>query len=483
MSGELLTHRPDRPLALDTPALDRLRQRVQRAASRRKGDGVLVSATARVPVPDSLGDLLRGASLAGAPWALIEQPDRGGRGILALGAATTIPVGAQPGQRFRALAERWHQLGRTAAADPAGGIPGAGLILIGGAAFSPGGGTGSTWDGFGAGDMIVPSVTVAVCDGVAALTVTVVVSPGDEPIEALAEAQLATALLVPAPPAPADPFLTAPDVRSVLAADHFTGAVERAVQMIGDGAFSKIVLAREIEVRSQQPWDVPDVLARLGQRFPACFVFGFGRGDGAMIGASPELLVRRAGQRVETVALAGTTRRSDDPSVDEHLAAQLLKSPKDRQEHQLVVDRIVRTLKPHALWVTAPDEPQIATVANVHHLATPIRAQLDGRAGLLDLIGSMHPTPAVGGEPNETALRAIPGLEGIDRGWYAGPLGWVDRAGDGELFVGLRSGVLRGDVARLFAGVGVVGASDPSSELAETEVKLQAVLSALRPNG
>ncbi|MBJ7471171.1 MAG: chorismate-binding protein, partial [Solirubrobacteraceae bacterium] len=103
------------------------------------------------------------------------------------------------------------------------------------------------------------------------------------------------------------------------------------------------------------------------------------------------------------------------------------------------------------------------------------------RAGLLDLVGSMHPTPAVGGEPHEAALRAIPGLEGIDRGWYAGPLGWVDRAGDGELFVGLRSGMIRGNVARLFAGVGIVGASDPSSELAETEVKLQAVLSALRP--
>lgn len=483
VSGELLTHRPERPLALDAPALERLRRRVQRAASRRKGDAVLVSATARVEAPASLGDLLRGAGLAGAPWALIQQPDRGHRGILALGAAMTVPIGGAAGQRFTDLAQRWHQLGRQADADPAGGIPGAGLILIGGAAFSPGGGTGSTWNGFGGGDMVVPSVTVATCDGAAALTVTLLVAPGDEPVELMAEAQLATALLVPASATPADPFLQQPDVQSVLAADHFTGAVERAVSKINAGDFSKIVLAREIEVRSPQAWDVPAVMDHLGERFPACFIFGFGRGDGAMIGASPELLVRREGQRVETVALAGTTRRSDDPSVDAHLAGELMKSAKDRQEHQLVVDRIVKTLQPHALWVTAPQEPQIATVANVHHLATPIRAQLDGRAGLLDLIGSMHPTPAVGGEPHAAALRAIPGLEGIDRGWYAGPLGWVDRAGDGELFVGLRSGVLRGRVARLFAGVGVVGASDPSSELAETEVKLQAVLSALRPAG
>lgn len=481
MSGELLTHRPDRPLTLDEAAVDRLRRRVQRACARRKGEPILVSATCRVAAPASLGDLLRGAGLAGAPWALIEQPDRGKRGILALGAATTVPIGAAPRQRFTTLAQRWTELGRQSEADPADGIPGAGLILIGGAAFAPGGGTGSTWRGFGQGDMVVPSVTVAVCNGEAALTVTLLVAPGDEPVELLAEAQLATALLVPAPADPADPFLAPPDVQSVLAADHFTGAVGRAVELIDDGAFSKIVLAREIEVRSTQPWDVPDVLDRLGQRFPACFIFGFGRGDGAMIGASPELLVRREGQRVETVGLAGTTRRSDDPSVDEHLAAELLKSPKDLMEHQLVVDRIVKTLEPHALWVTAPEAPQIVSVANAHHLATPIRAQLDGRAGLLDLIGSMHPTPAVGGEPHEAALRAIPGLEGIDRGWYAGPLGWVDRSGDGELFVGLRSGVVRGDTARLFAGVGVVGASDPASELAETETKLQAVLSALRP--
>ncbi|MDQ8043231.1 MAG: isochorismate synthase [Solirubrobacteraceae bacterium] len=481
MSGDVLTHRPDRPLALDQAALGRLRDRVHRAAGRSRGEAVLVSATSKVEAPASLGDLLRGSGLSGEPWALIEQPDRGRRGILALGAATTIPLGAQPGERFRALADRWHDLASHAQADPGAGIPGGGLILIGGAAFSPGGGTSSTWQTFGGGDMVVPSVSVACLGHDAALTVTVLVEPGADPTEILAEAQLSTALLVAEPPEPADPFLDAPEVRSVLAAGHFTAAVERAVATIGDGAFTKIVLAREIEVRSEQPWDVPTVLARLGARFPACFVFGFGRGDGAMVGASPELLLRRDGQRVETVALAGSTRRSNDPSVDEHLAQQLLASTKDRAEHALVVERILRTLGPHALWVTAPKEPQVATVANVHHLATPIRAQLDGRARLLDLVGAMHPTPAVGGEPGEAALRAIPALEGIDRGWYAGPLGWVDRAGDGELFVGLRSGVLRGDTARLFAGVGVVGASDPSSELAETELKLEAVLSALRP--
>lgn len=481
MSRDVLTHRPDRPLTLDAPSLGRLRARIQRAADRKHGEAILVSATSRVDLPASLGDLLRGARLAGAPWALIEQPERRGRGLLALGAAASVPVGAQPNLRFATVADRWHALASAAQADAPDGIPSAGLVLVGGMAFTPGGGTSSTWNGFGGGDLVVPSVTIATYEGRSALTVTALVAPGANPSELMAEAQLATALLVAEPPEPADPFQNAPDIRSVLAADHFTEAVARAVSRIKDGALSKIVLAREVEVQSDQPWDVPHVLSRLAERFPACFIFGFGRGDAAMIGASPELLLRRDGQRVETVALAGSARRSDDPSVDALLAEELLASTKDRGEHALVVDRILKTLGPHALWVTAPQEPQIVTVANVHHLATPIRAQLDGRARLIDLVGALHPTPAVGGEPSAGALRAIPGLEGIDRGWYAGPLGWIDRSGDGEFFVGLRSGVIRGDTARLFAGVGVVGASDPASELAETEIKLQAVLSALRP--
>lgn len=483
MAGELLSRPGRRPLSLDAKALERLEQRIHKAAERRNGEPVLVSATSRVDRPESLVDLLRGASVAGESWALIEQPDRGRRGLLALGAALTLEIDPDRPDRLGGIANRWQHLARTALADAPGGVPGSGLVLVGGMAFDPLGGGGSAWDGFGGGDLTIPAVSVACVDDSATLTVTVAVAPGDDGREILARAQLSTALLVPRSPDPADPFLAAPEVRSVLAASHFTEAVARAVRRIEGREFEKIVLAREIEVKSPQPWDVPEVLHRLGRRFPACFIFGIGRGDATMLGASPELLLRRDGQRVETVALAGSTRRSDDPSVDEHLAERLMASAKDRREHDLVVQRIRRTLGPHALWVTAPETPQIATVANVHHLATPIRAQLDGRARLLDLVDALHPTPAVGGEPAEDALRAIPELEGMDRGWYAAPIGWVDRAGDGEFFVGLRSGVVRGQAARLFAGVGIVADSDPASELAETELKLGAVLSALRPAG
>ncbi len=194
------------------------------------------------------------------------------------------------------------------------------------------------------------------------------------------------------------------------------------------------------------------------------------------MGASPELLVRRDGARAQTVALAGTTRRSADPAVDDHLGERLRRSAKDREEQAIVARRIERTLRPVSLWVAAAAEPVLVKVHNVQHLATPIRAQLTEPVGTLDLAARLHPTPAVGGEPRERAAVAITELEGLDRGWYAGALGWMDLFEDGELCVALRCALLRGRVAHLYAGDGIVRDSVPEDELAETEVKLEALL-------
>jgi isochorismate synthase EntC len=179
---------------------------------------------------------------------------------------------------------------------------------------------------------------------------------------------------------------------------------------------------------------------------------------------------------VSTLALAGSTRRSADPAVDSHLGEQLLRDESYREEHAIVARRIERLLRPHAIWVTAAHEPELVRIANIQHLATPIRAQLAAPMEALELVGLMHPTPAVGGEPLRPAAPLIPALEGLDRGWYTGPVGWTDATGDGEFCVALRCALLRGNVARCYAGNGIVRDSDPASELAETEVKLQALL-------
>jgi salicylate biosynthesis isochorismate synthase/menaquinone-specific isochorismate synthase len=258
--------------------------------------------------------------------------------------------------------------------------------------------------------------------------------------------------------------------------EHYEGAVARAVELIRRGDVRKVVLAREVRVHAAGAIDPGAVFGALREVFPSCFTYCVGTPDGAFIGASPELLVRRDGARAQTVALAGTTRRSADPSVDDHLGEQLLHSVKDREEQAIVTARIERTLEPVSLWVAAAEEPVLVKVQNVQHLATPIRAQLREPLSALELVSLLHPTPAVGGEPRERAIKLIPELEGLDRGWYAGPVGWTDLAEDGEFCVALRGGLLRERVAHLYAGCGIVRDSDPAAELAETEIKLQTML-------
>ena len=260
---------------------------------------------------------------------------------------------------------------------------------------------------------------------------------------------------------------------------HYEEAVARAVERIRAGELEKIVLAREVEVHAPLDHDIGAVLGLLREAFPSCYVFAVGRGDGAFIAASPELLVRRDGQRASTVALAGSSRRSADPAVDDHLGEQLLQSDKDREENEIVMRRIARALRP-ALGVGDGRARAVAGAGRQHHhLGTPIRAQLAAPLSAIDLAGVLHPTPAVGGEPLEVAAPLIPALEGLDRGWYAGAVGWTDATGDGEFCVALRCALVRGRVAHLYAGGGIVRDSDPVAELAETEVKLGALLPVL----
>jgi salicylate biosynthesis isochorismate synthase len=252
--------------------------------------------------------------------------------------------------------------------------------------------------------------------------------------------------------------------------------VAAAAQRIRAGELEKTVLAREVTVDSPSAHDAAALHGALRELFPACFCFCVGSPEGAFCGASPELLVRRRGAGAATVALAGSARRSADPSVDDHLGEQLRRSEKERIEHGIVARRIERTLRPHSVWVEAAPEPGLVRVANIQHMATPIRAQLADSRSAIELAELLHPTPAVGGEPRDAALAAIDELEGIDRGWYAGPVGWMDAAEDGEFCVALRSALLRDRRAHLYAGAGIVADSDPAAELAETEVKLGAIL-------
>jgi isochorismate synthase len=487
------------PFALTRADQERLAARLEQALRRARRSGSETLATISLPLPPDIDPsaVACGSRREGERWFAFEQPDRGRFALAGLGEA--IGLRATGDERFAKVAERWRALSASAVADPPDGPDGGGPVAVGGFAFAPDGGSSPEWTGFEPASLTVPEVVLTrsernggrdgggkSVDGrrrpgranpVVRLTLTALVSPDDVCEDLLARlerrlGELVTARLPLLDPAPAGRFHLA----SAMPPEHFEAAVARAVELIGAGEMEKIVLAREVQVHAPRAYDPAAVFGVLREEFPSCFVFCVGRDDATLVAASPELLVRREGQRVSTLALAGSTRRSADPAVDDHLGEQLLRDQSYREEHAIVARRIERMLRPHAVWVAAAPEPTLVKIANIQHLATPIRAQLAEPMEALELAGLMHPTPAVGGEPLRRAAPLIPALEGLDRGWYAGPVGWTDTTGDGEFCVALRCALLRGAVARCYAGNGIIRDSDPARELAETEVKLAALL-------
>ncbi|HTU79032.1 MAG TPA: isochorismate synthase [Solirubrobacteraceae bacterium] len=466
---------------MSEPDRERLAARLALAVTRarRAGSPVLAAITLALDPDVDPSAVACASRRPGERWFVFEQPDRGRAAIAALGEATSLCAAGE--ERFATVADRWRALAAAAVSDPADEPAGGGPVAVGGFAFAPAGGGAPHWRGFEPASLTVPEAALVRGErggqaGVR-LTLAALACPDDVPEQLLARLQRRVAELRGAPlplldPAPTGRF----QVASAMPPEHYEQAVARATELIGAGELEKIVLAREVHVHAPRAYDPAAVFGVLRDEFPSCFVFCVGRGSSTLVAASPELLVRREGHRVSTLALAGSTRRSADPAVDAHLGERLLRDESYREEHAIVARRIERMLRPHAIWVTAAPEPELVRIANIQHLATPIRAQLAAPVDALELAELLHPTPAVGGEPRERAAPLIPALEGLDRGWYTGPVGWADATGDGEFCVALRCALLRENVARCYAGNGIVRDSQPAAELAETEIKLQALL-------
>jgi menaquinone-specific isochorismate synthase len=336
------------------------------------------------------------------------------------------------------------------------GVPGSGPVVFASIAFDPTAGTSV---------FVVPDVVVGRRDGVG--WVTTIGDADPRPLTALTTSDDGPA-----------PRLRYAD--GALDPASWCAAVTAAVQRITAGDLQKVVLARDLLVSADAPLDPRRLLRRLAARFPDCWTFSV---DG-LLGATPELLLRKTGRELSARVLAGTAPRGAGAD-DERLAAALIGSAKDRAEHALAVDSLVDALDPYCTRLTAPTEPSLLTLANVRHLATDVvgtqrRSGAKGRAGLLELIGAVHPTAAVCGTPTPDAAALLAELEGMDRGRYAGPVGWLDAHGNGEFGLALRCAELTGTYgARLFAGCGIVAGSDPVAELAETQSKFAAFQAAL----
>jgi salicylate biosynthesis isochorismate synthase len=357
------------PFQLTDTDRERLAARLGLAVRRARRTGRETLASLSLPLPGHVDPsaVVCASRRPGEPWFVFEQPDRGRAALAALG--ETLTLQASGAERFASVADRWRALSAAAVSDPADEPAGAGPVAVGGFSFAADGGGAPHWRGFEPASLVVPEVVLTrserkdeTKDGdakpVVGLTLTALASPDDLPEELLERleqrlSELRTSELPLLDPAPTGRF----QVASAMPPEHYEQAVARAVERIAAGDLEKIVLAREVQVHAPQAYDPAAVFGVLREEFPSCFVFCVGRGDATLIAASPELLIRREGHRVSTLALAGSTRRSADPAVDEHLGEQLLRDASYREEHAIVARRIERTLRPHAIWVAAAPEP------------------------------------------------------------------------------------------------------------------------------
>jgi menaquinone-specific isochorismate synthase len=394
------------------------------------GDGFL----GEIPVPAAVAWVRQAAGLAG--WGEA--------------ARVTLPAGAD---RFTA-AEKWlRELVDSAEVDDGVRRRGSGLVAFGSFTFD------DTSDGS---VLIVPRVVLG-RDGTGNAWLTTITPEGH-------------------PEWTAGPYQppTAPGAirwhDGSLSPVEWEQAVGEAVRRITHSpVLRKVVLARDVFASADRPIDVRVLLARLAARYPGCYTFSC---DG-MVGATPELLIRKDGWAVTSLVLAGTSRRGATPAEDSELAQALLGSAKENEEHGYAASSLRDTLSPLCEAMYIAPRPELIRLANVQHLGTRVRGTLSAARSALSLLSAVHPTAAVGGTPTDAAVETIRELESMDRERYAGPVGWIDADGNGEWGIALRCAQLSGNRARLFAGGGIVAGSDPAAELAETEAKFRPMRTAL----
>ena len=383
----------------------------------------------QVPVPEAL-------SLSGKSVFL-----HGNRKIIGSGEAIRLSASG-PG-RVAELAEKWQQLVAETEIENLSGKESPGVIGLTSIAFAAGSNQASS--------IIVPHHTLLVSDDWA-LEITTDNQIETEPM-ALPEGEFQAGLQSPA---------------------DFEASVEKALSEIAESSLEKVVLARDLWLATQAKPDLGEVLTRLQQRYPGCWIYAVD----SVFGASPELLLRAERGEVSARVLAGTAGRGTDPDVDRAIADGLSHSLKNKHEHAYAVQSLVSELEPFCSNVEADAEPFSLALPDLWHLATDVRGKLLDNVSLLDVISRLHPTAAVAGTPRDAALDLIDQLEPFDRGGYAGPVGWISSDGSGEIAIALRGGVIEQDGIRALAGCGIVSESSPQAELAETDLKFRAIRSA-----
>ncbi|MDT0158351.1 isochorismate synthase [Microbacterium sp. ARD32] len=415
----------------------------------------LVAQTREIPPVD---DLLSHTS-ASQPLAWLRRGD----GIVAAGggiaASVSVPAGRGP-RRSQLIADSWREIAAAAEIDDPIGLPGTGLVAFGALTFDE--------DSAADSILVVPDTVIGRRGGRSWITRIRTAEKDFAPIPE------------PAPYAPHWAGRVGPGAQTP---QGYQDAVRLALSEIADGAYSKVVLARDLTGTVPGDADLRRLARALSTGYPDTWTFAVH----GLIGASPETLVTAHARAVTARVLAGTTARGADPEEDATASAALAASTKDLDEHRYAVQSVLATLRPHARDLTASEHPFVLELPNLFHLATDVSGDLDDGASSLDLVGAMHPTAAVAGTPTDAAIAAIRRIEPFDRGRYAGPVGWIDAAGDGEWAIALRCAQFAdapehesgARAVTAYAGAGIVAGSDPEAELLETRVKFRPLVDAL----
>lgn len=474
----------DLTLKIDKSRLDALLA-TARERARAQNRPVLVSMTQRAPRLDPLEGLESLSNAAGSNSVVAELVAEGRMYwtcprdefvIAGVGAvATFAPDGPD---RFASVENDWTALLEAAVIDNQDeGTPGIGPLLMGGFAFDANTPQTGLWEGFPGAHLIVPRLLMTSTSEKSWVSIAMMVGAdgvADVDLDALTTLleQTGGFTLRCGHRSIGDAGAQILQFSESRSAADWRSLVGTAVSDICAGEMQKVVLARDVHGTATDDIDIFETLIHLRDTHQNSFVFGYWRGDSAFIGASPERLVRLDGRDVRASSLAGTEKRGATPEEDSALAALLLTSTKDLAEHAAVRDALYDALSEISDDVEAAETPSLLTLPHLHHLHTPVKARLREGHSLLDVVARLHPTPAVGGTPREAALRFIKENEQLDRGWYAAPIGWIGRD-SGEFAVALRSAVIAGPEATLFAGCGIVADSDPELEYRESVLKLR----------
>ncbi len=438
----------------------------------------LTSVTVRIPWVDPLAVF----GQAKGARTFFERPSRG---LSMVGIGSLWRVDCAGEGRFEKASSAWKSLlARTIVSDR-DAPPFPGPVVFAGFAFDTPANPANHWLSFGQGRLVLPKIFIVSKGNLSWLTLNLMAGKKSEGT-LKQRVDEAFCLLdgsskgVGALPEPQAGSL-AEDSNENESPESWKRAVFTAVQKIREGTLQKVVLARQVRMRQEGRISPTLALDRMRQGFVECTLFAFLEDEACFLGATPERLVSLYdGSHVLLSCLAGSAGRGLDCEEDLRLKEGLLSDRKNRLEHALVVDAIIKALTPLCSELTLSPSPSPAYIRNIQHLHTLVLGTLKRKpANVLDLIDLLHPTPAVGGLPKEKALWLIRTLEGFDRGWYSGPVGWLDGSGDGEMFVAIRSALLSGNEALLYAGCGIMADSDPKAELEESRLKLEAMRWAL----